>query len=106
VENKMINIKKIWEENKSEIVTGVILGGMIAGAVVITSKYYTSNFKLIPKGKGLSAIWWKPNGNFITLEEAKAALDLNASNASQFVILKEGNKYAGIILNNSDVLIP
>jgi predicted negative regulator of RcsB-dependent stress response len=100
----MINIKKFWKENKKEIIVYSIVGVSAAVAgVLLTKKYYTTNFWL--DSKDLSVIAWKRTGKFTTLERVKEVLDANANNASTFAIVKEGSTYTGVVLSN-DVIFP
>jgi hypothetical protein len=98
----MKSIKTFWEDNKKKIVVGTIIG-VSATAVILTRKYYKGNFNLLPKG--VSFISWKPSGKFITLEDAKAALELNANNQESFAIFKDGCNYIGLVLSDN-VIIP
>jgi hypothetical protein len=98
----MKNIKTIWEDNKKKIVVGTIIG-VGATAAILTRRYYKGNFNLLPKS--LSYISWKPSGKFITLEDAKAALDMNAGNDESFAIFKHGCDYIGLVFSD-DVIIP
>jgi predicted negative regulator of RcsB-dependent stress response len=93
----MVNVKKFLKDNKKEIIVGAVVG---VTAVALTSKYYKGSYHLI--SKACACISWKPTGKFITLEDAKAALDLNGDNASTFAIVKTGKDYAGIILNGGN----
>ena len=92
----MKNIKKFLKDNKNEIICGTIIGGL-AAALLLQRRYYNMNFYQI--SRGLNAISWKPNQKFITLEEAKAALDASATRPENIAIIKDGNNYMGILLH-------
>ena len=101
----MKNIKKFLKENKTEIALGCIIGGGIAAAFIISRNHYHKNFQLIPKG--LDIITWKNHNRFITLDKAKELIDLNATDiAAKFAIMKQGNNYVAIILDNTEVIVP
>lgn len=92
----MINIKKIWEERKTEIIGGAIIVGTAATAVLLTRGYYKGKFNLVPKN--LAMITFKPNPTLIPLEEAKAALDLAVDEKTAIAVVKDVTGYAAIQL--------
>jgi hypothetical protein len=89
-----------FEKYKKEIViTGAVVGGIALGMVL-------GRKLALAKYVGKSVISWRPNGKFINLEDAKALLDLNVMNNTQFAIVKDGAEISAVILNNSNVVAP
>jgi hypothetical protein len=104
----MKNIKEIWRDHKLGIVAGIgiatsVVIGIIAVAI-ISKQEYNNETKRLTEGKNV--ISWTPNNKFMNLERVKEILDLNADNASQFAIFREGpdpNAYACILLSDDVV---
>lgn len=101
-------VKHFVRDHKGEIM--LISAG--AGAIVIgfaVGKMMNSD--LVRMGKnvdGKSVISWRPNGNFINLEEVKGILEANKDNMSQFALFREGGQsddYVCVLLSN-DVVMP
>jgi type VI protein secretion system component VasK len=102
----MGKIKEFCKNHKKGlIVVGCLAGGAILGVLAVK---YMHNKNYIDSLTDKAMITWKPEPDkLMGLERVKQILDLNAENASQFAIFREGpnlDAYACIALSNDVIL--
>ena len=95
-----MNVKEIYKKHKGIIIGGTLVVGTIAAAIVLKKMSKTQTVDLT----GLSAIYWKPDGKFFTLEEAKDVLDKNVASSAMYAIFRHGTdpaKYKIIAMDDN-----
>jgi len=102
-----MKIKDFCKQHKKVlIITGSVIGVTIV--TILMAKGIIKDKKMIDL-TGESVIHWKPENKFMNLESVKEILDLNADNASQFAIFREGPNpadYVCIVLSEGFVPAP
>lgn len=98
----MKKLKEIWKDHKKDIL--IIAGGTLLGTGIVLGGKYLIDHGYCVNMAGKDVISWTPNPNAgsMNLERVKEILDLNADNASQYAIFREGpnpNEYVCIILS-------
>jgi hypothetical protein len=94
-------MKKFITKYKKEILIGTTIVGAVALGVVIGRKFGINPYK----GKAVIS-WIETGGQGISLDEAKALLDLNTDAESMFAIFKNRDKIIPIVLDSTSIILP
>lgn len=100
----MKKVKEFYKKHETKI---LVVGGVVLLVLAVKHRKYVKDLEKIEYYyRSHSRIIWKPTGKFITLDDCKFVLDLNAgSEEAKYAIVKEGIDYTLILLNGTKVAL-